>query len=328
MIAILGAGSWGAGLAIALTRNGHSVSIWSPFEEEARHLQETRRLPRKLPGIVLPDSIRIDHRLERVVRGAEAILVAVPSEFIRDTGERLADLLAPGALLIACTKGIEAGTCHTMSEILEAVLPPGCAFVALSGPSHAEEVSRDHPTAVVAASRDDEAARRTQTFFQQRTFRVYTNPDILGVELGGALKNVIAIATGVCDGLGYGDNARAALMTRGLAEISRLGIAMGASPETFSGLSGMGDLVVTCTSRHSRNRKLGELLAQGYDLAAAKEELGMVAEGVTTARAIDSLRERCGVEMPISAQIAALLFDGLEPKQAVNNLLSREGKAE
>ena len=328
MITILGAGSWAAALAIVLQRNGHGVRIWSPFEEEAEHLRSTRRLPHKLPGVVLPDDIEVTSSLSVAAEGSVMVVLAVPSEYFRSTVNRLASNLDHELPLVSCTKGIEPDSCCTMSQILRQVLPSNSHVVALSGPSHAEEVSCGIPTAIVAASPHEAAAAQVQESFQQPTFRVYTNPDILGVELGGALKNIIAIATGVADGLGYGDNARAALITRGLAEIARLGSAVEASPQTFSGLSGLGDLVVTCTSRHSRNRKLGELLAQGYDLESAQEELGMVAEGVNTARAVANLQQRYSLEMPISSQVAAMLFRGLEPEQAVNNLLSRSTKAE
>ncbi len=328
MIGILGAGSWGAGLSMVLNRNGHPARIWTPFEQEAEQISRTRRLPHKLPGVVLPEGVGVTHELGSWLNELEALIVAVPSAFIASTAERLKEHLHNGVLLVSCTKGIEAESCRTMTQVLQDALPGVDAVVALSGPTHAEEVSRNLPTAIVAASTNEEAAKKVQALFQQTTFRVYTNLDILGVELGGALKNVIAIATGICDGLGYGDNARAALITRGLAEITRLAVRIGAQPDTFAGLSGMGDIIVTCTSRHSRNRKLGELLAQGYDLESAQEEIGMVAEGATTAKAIANLQARYEVEMPISAQVAGLLFENLEPKQAVNNLLSRAEKAE
>lgn len=328
-IAIYGAGSWGAALSIALQPNGHQVVLYSPFAEEAEKIAKSRRLMHKLPEIRLPDEVGVSSNLDECLAGAGMVVVAAPSKFIRPVAAELAAFGGPLPLVVNVSKGIEEDTLCTMSEALEdALRGKAGAVAALSGPSHAEEVARGMPTAVVAAHPDAEIAERVRKVFQTPRFRVYTNADRKGVEAGAALKNVIAIAVGISDGLGFGDNARAALIARGLRELGRAGAAMGADPGTFSGLSGLGDLVVTCTSRHSRNRRFGELLAKGYGAAEAEEEIGMAVEGLTTVRAVPGIVKRYGIDMPISMEVRAIALEGGDPAAAVERLMQRESKPE
>ncbi|MFH1742227.1 MAG: NAD(P)H-dependent glycerol-3-phosphate dehydrogenase [bacterium] len=330
-IAILGAGSWGVALARVLDANGCATSIWAHLDSDAKHLTKTRSLEPRLPGVVIPSSIHITSDLDACLSQAKVLVLAAPSAFMEDVAQRCAgrSLLA-GRLIISATKGLQVGTLRTMTELLcEVWKNEGIdGVVALSGPSHAEEVVQGIPTAVVAAADNVKIAERAQKLMQRPEFRVYTGHDPLGTQLGGALKNVIAIAVGVSDGLGYGDNTRAALITRGLLELSRVGMSRGSLPETFFGLSGLGDLVVTCTSRHSRNRKMGELLAQGNSPQQAEEKIGMVVEGIETSRALDSHRPVLEDEMPIMTEVIRILFHGSEPGESVRRLLSRERKAE
>lgn len=327
-IAVLGAGSWGTTLADLLARQGHEVLLWA-YEPEVvdqinrRHVNETF-----LPGCPLVPGLVADGDARRVAgSGAELVLSVVPSHACRAVLTAVADALPAGAPLVSATKGLETGSLKRMSEVA-AEVAPGAAFVVLSGPSFAREVHQGQPTAVVAASRDPAAAAAAQGVFSAGTFRVYTHHDVTGVELGGALKNVIAIAAGILEGLGLGHNPRAALITRGLAEMTRLGVAMGADPMTFAGLAGLGDLVLTATGDLSRNRSLGIALGRGQSLAAHGAAHRTVAEGVNATRAALALAARAGVELPIAAQVAAVLFDGKAPAAAITDLMERTLKAE
>jgi len=330
-IAVLGAGTWGSTLAELLARHGHSVRLWD-FDPKVIEALQATRVPGKLPNLHLPQSIALRTDIGAATQAATAIVFVVPSVGMRATAESLRRESPDGArrLYVVCTKGIEKGTLLTMSQVLLDVLGEAirARLSVLSGPSHAEEVSRQAPTTVTVAADDPETARHVQALFFDPTFRVYRHDDILGVEIGAAVKNVIAIAAGVCDGLGMGDNAKAALITRGLAEIMRLGRAIGARDQTLAGLSGMGDLIVTAISRHSRNRNFGELLAHGLTPHQAAETIGMVVEGVPTARAVHELATRYKVDMPISEEVFALLYEGKPVARAVQDLLEREPKAE
>ena len=330
-VAILGAGSWGVALACVLDANGSDATIWAHLESDAEQLRTTRSLEPRLPGLTIPQSIRITSDLEGSLSRADVVLLVLPSAFMATVAERCAGRgLLKDRLAITATKGLQVGTLRTMTQLLSDIWKDEgvSGFVALSGPSHAEEVVHRIPTAIVAASEDEETAKRAQKLLQRPEFRVYTGDDPVGAQLGGALKNVIAIAVGVSDGLGYGDNARAALITRGLLELSRVGMALGSRTETFFGLSGLGDLVVTCTSRHSRNRLMGELLAKNHSPKEAEAKVGMVVEGIETARALDSHKPVAEDEMPIMTEVIRILFHGSEPGESVRRLLNRERKAE
>ncbi len=330
-VAILGAGSWGVALARVLDANGSRTTIWAHLEQDAEHLNRTRSLEPRLPGATIPERTRITSDLESSLHDADVVLLVVPSAVMQSVAHQCAGQgLLEGRLVVSATKGLQVGTLQTMTEALAELWKNEHVrgLVALSGPSHAEEVVHGMPTALVAASENLDAAEQVQRLLQRPEFRVYTGNDPLGTQLGGALKNVIAISVGISDGLGYGDNARAALITRGLLELIRVGVSLGASPETFFGLSGLGDLVVTCTSRHSRNRRLGELLSGGTPPDQAEKTVGMVVEGIQTARALDSHQPVSADEMPIMAEVIRILFHGSEPGEAVRRLLSRERKAE
>jgi glycerol-3-phosphate dehydrogenase (NAD(P)+) len=329
-IAVIGGGSWGTTLACLLCEKGHRVSLWVFEEDLAERMRQTRVNNLYLPGSVLPDDLDITHDLGWSADGADIILVVTPSHVTRGILQKLSGHVKDGACFVSATKGIENDTLMTMAEVMEDVLPKsfGARASFLSGPSFAREVIRKMPTAVSVASRDPATARRIQAAFNTDYFRVYTNPDVIGVELGGALKNVIAIAAGCSDGLGFGHNTRAALITRGLAEIARLGVAMGANPLTFSGLSGMGDLVLTCTGELSRNRTVGYKLGEGMKLDDILAEMKMVAEGVKTTKSAYGLSRKYSVSMPITEQVHALLYDGKEPKRVVRELMTRDLKSE
>ena len=329
-IAVLGAGSWGVALARLLDQNGHDVRLWEYDPQLADILREDRELKFKLPGVKLSESIGLTSDLAEAVLHADVVVFATPAAFVRETCRSVAAGRLDARCIVCVAKGLECDTQKPMHEVVAEELGPRHAdcFAVLSGPSHAEEVGRDLPTTVVVASDSDDVARMVQETFMNARFRVYRSHDVLGVEIGGAVKNVIAIAGGISDGLGFGDNAKAGLVTRGLAEITRLGVAMGAEPATFAGLSGLGDLVVTCCSAHSRNYRLGRLLAEGKTLAAALDSIGMVVEGVYTATSAAALGERHGVEMPITAEVAAVLFKGKSPRQATRDLMLREAKHE
>lgn len=326
-IGVIGAGSWGTALAWLLANNGHEVTLWSIMEDEVKMLNETREHTLKLPGVKLQDSILITTDLETAMKDKDVLVLAVPSPFTRSTSHMMQSFAADGQLIVNVAKGVEETTLMTLSEIIEEEIPQARVAV-LSGPSHAEEVGKGLPTTCVIGARDRETAEYLQKIFMSPVFRVYTSLDILGIELGAALKNVIALAAGVADGLGYGDNTKAALITRGIAEISRLGIAMGARAETFFGLSGIGDLIVTCASVHSRNRKAGYLMGQGYTMKEAMDQVKMVVEGVYSAKAALALSEKYHVEMPIIVEVNKVLFEDKKAADAVDELMQRMKKDE
>lgn len=326
-ISVLGAGSWGTALAFLLYNNGHQVLLWSALEEEVKMLQEKREHETKLPGVRLPEEIEITTDLEGSLQDPDIAVLAVPSPFTRSTSHRMSPFVQDGQIIVNVAKGIEEHTLMTLSDIIEEEIPNANVSV-LSGPSHAEEVGKGLPTTCVVSSHDRETAEYIQSVFMSPVFRVYTTPDMLGVELGAALKNVIALAAGTADGLGYGDNTKAALITRGIAEIARLGIKMGAKLETFCGLSGIGDLIVTCASVHSRNRKAGYLIGKGYTMQEAMDEVKMVVEGVYSAKAAKGLAEKYEVEMPIIEEVNKVLFEGKAASEAVIDLMLRDKKLE
>lgn len=326
-ISVLGSGSWGLALALLLHNNGHEVLLWSARPENARKLREKRENPDRLPGVRLPDEIDVLTDMERALKDVDVTILAVASPYIRSTAHKMAPFVCKDQKIVNVAKGIEEKTLKTLSEVIEEEIPQGNVAV-LSGPSHAEEVGRGLPTTCVISAHSQETAEYLQSIFMSPVFRVYTTPDILGVELGGALKNVIALAAGTADGLGYGDNTKAALITRGITEIGRLGKKMGAQMETFYGLSGIGDLIVTCASKHSRNRKAGYLIGQGYTMEEAMKEVQMVVEGVYSARAARELAEKYEVEMPIITEVNRVLFEGKSAAEAVMDLMLRDKKVE
>ncbi len=329
-LAVVGAGSWGTALANLLARKGYPVSLWVREPDVLADIVESHENRTFLPGIELPETLEASTDLPGVVRDKDMIVSVVPSQFVSEVFERIAGELRPDVHVVSASKGIEVSTGRRMDEVLSALLTPGQAYrlTFLSGPSFAAEVAREAPTAVAVASRSAQAASLAQQTFQTEYFRVYTNPDVLGVELGGALKNVIALAAGVVAGMGFGHNTLAALITRGLAEITRLGTAMGADPATFSGLAGMGDLVLTCTADLSRNRTVGFRLGRGERLEEILESMKSVAEGVKTVQAVRHLAKAYHVEMPISEEIHALLWEGRNAHEAVRNLMLRDPKPE
>jgi len=322
--AVLVAGSWGSALAGVLADNGHRVLLWTRNAEQAEEINRSGNNTRYLPGIRLPERIRATTSMAEALSEAEAVILAAPSSAMREIAAMAAKHIRNDALLLHATKGFEADSLKRMTEVIGEEMPGfRSRIVVLSGPSHAEEVIRRCPTTVVVASESADAAEAAQDLLINSYFRVYTNPDVVGVELGGALKNIIALGAGLSDGLGFGDNAKAALITRGLAEIGRLGQAMGAQLLTFAGLAGVGDLVVTCTSRHSRNWRAGSMLAGGMSLDEVLASMGMAVEGVGTTRAAYALSRRYGVPMPITEQLHAVLFEGKPPKAAVEALMGR-----
>lgn len=326
-IGIVGAGSWGTALALVLNKNGHNVIVWSCIEEEVKQILEKRENASKLPGVKIPESIDFTCDLQKTVEGKDVVVMAVPSVFIRNTARQMRPYVKEGQVLVTVAKGIEENTLMTLSEQIEEEIPQTRAAV-LSGPSHAEEVSRGLPTTVVAGATDKKTAEYLQSIFMSDTFRVYTSPDVLGIEIGGALKNVIALAAGIADGLGYGDNTKAALITRGIAEITRLGVKMGGKLESFAGLTGIGDLIVTCASVHSRNRKAGYLIGQGKTMKEAMDEVKMVVEGVYSAKAAKALAAKYNVSLPIIEEVNKVLFEDKKAKDAVCDLMMRDGRAE
>lgn len=325
-IGVIGSGTWGTALAVLLTGNGHEVELWSAVPAEVEALTATRRHP-NLGDTPIPEKIRVTGDLEQAMKDKELLVLSVPSVYVRETVHRMAPFLKEGQVITNVAKGIEDTTLKNLSEIIEEELPAARVTV-LSGPSHAEEVSRGLPTTCVAGAHRRQDAELVQNLFMSPVFRVYTSPDMLGIELGGALKNVIALAAGIADGLGCGDNTKAALITRGIAEITRLGTAMGGSPETFSGLTGIGDLIVTCASMHSRNRRAGILIGKGYTMDEAMKEVKMVVEGVYSARAARALSKKYQVSMPIVEQVNEVLFDGKPAKDALYDLMLRDRRAE
>lgn len=331
-IGVLGAGSWGTALAMLLEKNGHRVELWTALPGEAEALRQYRTLPDRLPNAFLGENVFISEDLGAACRDKDLVVFAVASPYVRATARAAAPFLPRSMPIVNVAKGIEEGSMLTMTDVIESELAAGGGdpgnVAVLSGPSHAEEVSVGIPTTCVAGAKTRETACFIQDVFMSECFRVYTSPDITGIEMGGSLKNVIALAAGMADGLGFGDNTKAALMTRGINEISRLGIAMGGRMETFAGLSGIGDLIVTCTSSHSRNHNAGYLIGQGKSVSEAMEEVHQVVEGVHCAKAARKLAEQYGVEMPIVDQVNAILFDGKMPKEAVSELLLRDKRIE
>ena len=324
---IIGAGSWGCALAWLLCNNGNQVTMWSALEDEIRMLQKTHEHKDKLPGVKLQEEIRFTAELKEAVEGQDVLVLAVPSPFTRSTAANMASFVKEGQKIINVAKGIEETTLMTLSQIIEQEIPQAEVAV-LSGPSHAEEVGKGIPTTIVVGSKDKETAELLQNLFMSKVFRVYTSSDVLGIELGAALKNVVALAAGIADGLGYGDNTKAALITRGIAEIARLGISMGGRIETFYGLTGIGDLIVTCASMHSRNRRAGILIGKGATMEEAMAEVKMVVEGVYSAKAGYALSQKYQVSMPIIEQVNQILFEGKPAAEAVGELMLRDKKVE
>jgi len=329
-IAVLGAGSWGIASSVLLSSNGHPMTLWEFDHQEMSKLCRKREHEQKLPGIIIPEEIEITDNLTSTILGAEMLVLALPSHTVREVAKKLAELNLADPIIVNLAKGIENDTLCRMSEILKEELPLRLndKIATLSGPSHAEEVSKKIPTTVVVAGFHEEIAKKTQQTFMTSYFRVYTNSDIIGVELGGSLKNVIAIAAGICDGMGLGDNSSGALITRGLAEIVRLGEKLGAKRETFAGLSGLGDLVTTCISKYSRNRFVGEQIGKGKTLNQVLKEMTMVAEGVRTTKSAYQLSIRHKVEMPITEQVYKVLFEEKQPQRAIAELMARDPKSE
>lgn len=328
-IGIIGAGSFGLALGVLLNNNGHKVTIWSrgTNEKEFEEVVKTRENKSKLPGVLIPKEVDFTKDIEKTVKENELIVLAVPSPGMRNTAKMIKDYVSDGKIIVNVTKGIEADTLMTMSDIIEEEIP-NCKVCILSGPTHAEEVGRGMPTSIVAGAKEKSIAEFVQNVFMNESFRVYTSPDILGIEIGSSLKNVIALAAGVADGLGYGDNTKAAIITRGIAEITRLGIKMGGKAETFSGLTGIGDLIVTCASMHSRNRRAGILIGEGKTMEEAMAEVKMVVEGVHSAKAAMQLAKKYDVELPIIEQVNEILFNNKPAKEAVKGLMLRDKKAE
>lgn len=326
-VSVIGAGSWGSALAVLLANNGHEVTLWTHDPHEIEMLSTKREQVEKLPGVKLPDNIMIEADLKTALTDEDVVVMAVPSPVVRMVAKQMSPFIKDGQIIVNVAKGIEDVTYKTLLDIIEEEIPNAEVCV-LSGPSHAEEVGRGIPTTVVVGAKNKETAEMLQDVFMNKVFRVYTSSDIVGIELGGALKNVIALAAGTVDGLGYGDNTKAALMTRGIAELTRLGEALGGKPETFSGLTGVGDLIVTCTSVHSRNRKAGYLMGKGMTAEEAMKEVKMVVEGVYSAKAALGLAKKCNVAVPIVEAVNRVLFENADPKEEVSNLLLRERKQE
>lgn len=326
-IGVIGAGSWGTALALLLSKNGHKVTVWSIMEQEIEMLSKEREHKDKLPGVKLPDDMEFTTDLEDTVKKSEVLVLAVPSPFTRETSKNMAPYVKEGQIIVNVAKGIEENTLMTLSEIIEEEIPQAEVAV-LSGPSHAEEVGRGIPTTIVVGAKKKKTAQYLQNIFMNKVFRVYISPDVLGIELGAALKNVVALAAGIADGLGYGDNTKAALITRGISEIARLGTTMGGRWETFTGLTGIGDLIVTCASMHSRNRRAGILIGKGYTMEEAMKEVKMVVEGVYSAKAAMGLAEKYGVQLPIIEQVNEVLFNGKSAAEVVESLMLRDKKVE
>lgn len=329
-ITLFGAGSWGTALSVHLASSGRDVTLWARRPEVVEEIRDTSHNPTYLPELLIPSSVRITTDLETAANASDLWGLAVPSQKLRDRAEALMPYAHENLTLVSLSKGIENDTLLTMSQVLDDVFEtvPTAQIGALSGPSHAEEVAEGRPTTVVATAPTEDQAQRIQESFMTERLRVYLNTDLVGVEIAGSAKNVLAIAAGICDGVGYGDNAKAALVTRGIAEIRRLGCALGANLETFAGLAGIGDLVVTCMSEYSRNRFLGEQIGGGKTLEEVVDEMEMVAEGVRTTRSVADLAERHDVEMPITEAVRSILFDGTRPYEVVRRLMTRAAKRE
>ncbi len=326
-VTVLGAGSWGVALSIVLSRNGHEVTVWSILEDEVNMLRKDREHKEKLPGVEIPENIDFTSDLKEAVCGRDVLIMAVPSPYVRSTAHLIAAFVKEGQIIVNVAKGIEENTLETLTQIIKEEVPKASLAV-LSGPSHAEEVGRGIPTTCVVGSKDKRVAEYIQNLFMNEVFRIYTSPDVLGIELGGALKNVVALAAGIADGLGYGDNTKAALITRGIGEIARLGMAMGGKLETFCGLTGIGDLIVTCASMHSRNRRAGILIGQGKTMDEAMKEVKMVVEGVYSAKAAYALAKKYHVDVPIISEVNAVLFEGKDASKTVSDLMLRDKKLE
>ncbi len=326
-IAVIGAGSWGIALAQLLAHNKHDVTVWSIIEDEINMLKEKHEHVDKLPGVKLDDTIKYTTDLKEAIEGKKVLVLAVPSPFTRSTASKMKEFVTEDQIIVNVAKGIEEATLMTLSQVIEDEIANATVCV-LSGPSHAEEVGRGLPTTVVVGAKKKEDAQFLQNIFMSEVFRVYISPDILGIELGAALKNVVALAAGIADGLGFGDNTKAALITRGITEIARLGMAMGGKFETFCGLTGIGDLIVTCASMHSRNRRAGILIGQGKTYEEAMAEVKMVVEGVYSAKAALKLAQKYDVKLPIIEEVNKVLFDGVKAKDAIGNLMLRDKKLE
>ncbi len=325
-VGILGAGTWGIALAVLLCKNGHEVTVWSKLEKEIDMLREKHE-HNMLLGVEIPLSMKFTLNAEEAIKDQNIVVMAVASKFTRQTAHDVKEFVAPGQIIVNVAKGIEEATMMTLTQVIEEEIPNADVAV-LSGPSHAEEVGRGLPTTVVVGAKSRQTAEYVQNVFMSPVFRVYTSPDVLGIELGSSLKNVVALAAGIADGLGYGDNAKAALITRGIMEISRLGTAMGGKAETFSGLTGIGDLIVTCASMHSRNRRAGILIGQGKSYQEAMDEVQQVVEGVYSAKAAMKLAEKYQVQLPIITQVNQVLFEGKSAAEAVKELMLRDKKSE
>lgn len=326
-VGVIGAGSWGIALAKLLDGNGHQVTVWSIIKEEIEMLKKEHEHKDKLPGVKLSENMVFTNDLEEAMKDKDILVLAVPSPYTRSTAHSMAPYLKDGQIIVNVAKGIEEHTMLTLSQIIEEELPAAQVAV-LSGPSHAEEVGRGIPTTIVVGAKKKETAEYLQNIFMNNVFRVYISPDVLGIELGAALKNVVALSAGIADGLGYGDNTKAALITRGITEIARLGTAMGGRFETFCGLTGIGDLIVTCASMHSRNRRAGILIGQGKTMQEAMDEVKMVVEGVYSAKAAMELSKKYGVDVPIIEQVNLVLFEGKPAAEAVKDLMLRDKKIE
>ena len=326
-IGVIGAGSWGIALSVLLSNNGHNVKVWSALEDEIKMLQLNHEHKDKLPGVILSNKISFTVDLKEAVEGKDLLVLAVPSPFVRSTAASLREVVSEGQIIVNVAKGIEESTLMTLSQIIEEEVPQAEVTV-LSGPSHAEEVGRGIPTTIVVGAKNKKTAEYIQNIFMSEVFRVYISPDVLGIELGAALKNVVALAAGIADGLGYGDNTKAALITRGITEIARLGMAMGGKFETFCGLSGIGDLIVTCASMHSRNRRAGILIGQGKTMDEAMKEVKMVVEGVYSAKAAMGLSKKYDVSIPIIEQVNLVLFENKPASEAMMDLMTRDKKIE
>ena len=328
-ISVIGSGGWGIALTILLHKNGHDLTIWSFDKKEAEELKKTRQNKTKLPNILLPEDVKVTDDLKEAVDDKDILILAVPSKAIRSVSKSLKNIIKDNQIVVNVAKGLEENTLETMTDIIEEELKDKNPKVAvLSGPSHAEEVGRGIPTTCVVSAHNKELTLYLQNVFMNPSFRVYTSPDMLGVEIGGALKNVIALAAGIADGLNYGDNTKAALITRGIKEISSLGVAMGGEQSTFYGLTGLGDLIVTCASMHSRNRRAGILLGQGKTLDEAIKEVNMVVEGIYSAKSALMAAKKYNVEIPIIEQVNAVLFENKNAAEAVNELMIRDKKLE
>ena len=325
-VSVIGSGGWGTALALVLLENGSDVTLWSYSEEESAVLREQRENP-MLKGVPLPNSLNLTTDLS-CVKGCKVVILATPSFAVRGTARQMGPLLDPGTAVVLVSKGIEKDTSLALTQVVEQEVSADCPVVALCGPSHAEEVGRRVPTAVVSASKDQQAAELVQDLFMNERFRVYASDDVIGVELGAALKNVIALCAGCIDGMGFGDNTKAMLMTRGLTEIARLGVAMGGRQETFAGLTGVGDLIVTCCSMHSRNRRCGILIGKGTPVEQALQEAGGVVEGYYAAATAKTLAEKLGVEMPIAQAAYEVLYESKDPRAVMTELMTRAKKHE